>query len=187
MFLLSRPAPSSIDRFVSDSRHHALSYGAVGVTKSRTTQSLDQADVVIGRGPADFARARQALLEWKQFDLGWVELHPRRADVAIGTNVAVLIRHFGFWSLNGCRVVYHAEQNDTRFGYAYGTLPTHAESGEELFEVALDQQTGDVIYRIRATSAPQAWLAWLGQPCVRMLQAQFRRDSAIAMRRAVNA
>ena len=32
-----------------------------------------------------------------------------------------------------------------RFGFAYGTLTNHAESGEELFEVFLDPATGDVI------------------------------------------
>ena len=185
MFLLTRPSQAAIDRFVGASGRHDLSYGAVGVTKPGTTRSLDEADVVIGRGPADFARAQQALLEWRQFDLGWVELHPRSASVDVGTNVAVLIRHLGFWSLNGCRVVYHSEQSNTRYGYAYGTLSTHAESGEELFEVSMDHMSGDVIYRIRATSGPQAMLTWLGQPYVRLLQARFRRESALAMQQAL--
>ncbi|HUQ89511.1 MAG TPA: DUF1990 family protein, partial [Vicinamibacterales bacterium] len=65
------------------------------------------------------------------------------------------------------------------------TLPNHAESGEELFEVYIDPRTDDVIYRIRATSKPQSMLAWLGQPIVRVLQARFRRDSAAAMKRAI--
>jgi uncharacterized protein (UPF0548 family) len=94
--------------------------------------------------------------------------------------VAVGIRHLGFWSLNGCRVVYH-----TTSGYAYGTLPTHAEAGEELFEVLLEPRTEAVVYRIRATSRPFALIARLGQPIVRALQARFRRDSAAAMARAV--
>ena len=71
-----------------------------------------------------------------------------------------------------------------RFGYAYGTLTNHAESGEELFEVFVDPETGDVMYRIRAVSWPQATLARLGQPIVRVLQARFRRHSAAAMARA---
>jgi hypothetical protein len=62
--------------------------------------------VTIGRGQADFERARAALLDWKQFDIGWVEMFPRHASVAAGTIVAVLIRHLRFWSLNGCRVLY---------------------------------------------------------------------------------
>jgi uncharacterized protein (UPF0548 family) len=100
--------------------------------------------------------------------------------------VAVLIRHLGFWSLNGCRVVYSVGGLDdvARFGFAYGTLTNHAESGEELFEVFVDPQTDDVSYRIRAISWPQAKLAQVGQPIVRVLQERFRNQSADAMKRA---
>jgi uncharacterized protein (UPF0548 family) len=119
-----------------------------------------------------------------QFDVGWMELLPHGASIDVGTNVAVLIRHLGFWSLNGCRVVYHVGVG-ARFGYAYGTLSTHAEAGEELFEVSLDAATGDVWYRIRAISRPRAMLARIGTPIVQMLQARFRRDSLSAMRRAL--
>ena len=103
-----------------------------------------------------------------------------------GTVVAVLIRHLGFWSLNGCRVVYGAGSptDGTRFGYAYGTLTNHAEAGEELFEVFIDPATEVVSYQIRATSWPRATLAKLGQPIVRALQARFRSQSAAAMERA---
>jgi uncharacterized protein (UPF0548 family) len=88
--------------------------------------------------------------------------------------------------LNGARVLYTVgSHNGDRFGFAYGTLTNHAESGEELFEVFLNTENGDVKYRIRATSKPQAALAWLGQPIVRALQARFRRDSAAAMNRAM--
>jgi uncharacterized protein (UPF0548 family) len=140
---------------------------------------------VIGRGRADFDRARAALAAWTHFDLGWVELFPRNAPIAPGTNVAVLIRHVGFWSLNGARVVYHLEVDDSRFGFAYGTLPNHAERGEEIFEIALDERSGEVTYRLRAASRPRAALARLGYPIARGLQARFRRDSARAMARAV--
>jgi uncharacterized protein (UPF0548 family) len=164
-----------------------LSYGPVGIVKPESgRKDLDELIVPIGHGPQDLARARSALMAWKQFDIGWVELFPRDAPVTVGTNVAVLIRHFGFWSLNGCRVVYSLGRadNPTRFGYAYGTLPNHAEAGEEIFEVFLDPQTDQVMYRIRATSWANALLARVGQPIVRVLQARFRRHSAEAMRHA---
>jgi uncharacterized protein (UPF0548 family) len=90
--------------------------------------------------------------------------------------------------LNGCRVlrVVGALDDDTRFGFVYGTLTNHAEAGEELFEVGVDPRTDDVLYRIRAISWPRAALARMGRPVVRRLQAQFRRDSAAALRRAVS-
>ena len=54
-----------------------------------------------------------------------------------------------------------------------------------LFVVELDPLTEAVSYRIRAVSWPYALLTHIGQPIVRHLQAQFRRDSAAAMTRAV--
>lgn len=187
MFLVRRPSPQQIDRFLRESQNLPLSYGPSGIVNTDSgRQDLDEVTAAIGRGHVDFERARSALIAWTQFDLGWVETFPKHAPVAVGTVVAVLIRHFGFWSLNGCRVLYGVDGPDdaARFGLAYGTLTNHAESGEELFEVFMDPQTGDVMYRIRATSRPQAMLARVGQPIVRMLQARFRHHSVAAMKRA---
>ncbi len=187
MFLTRRPSPETIDRFLRDSQDLPISYSPIGILDAGTARgNLDETIVAIGRGASDFERARAALVAWKQFDMAWVETFPRQAPVAAGTVVAVLIRHLGFWSLNGCRVLYHVggPGDATRFGYAYGTLTNHAEAGEELFEVFLDPQTDAVMYRIRAVSWPRATLARLGRPIVRVLQARFRRHSAAAIARA---
>jgi uncharacterized protein (UPF0548 family) len=188
MFLARRPSRETIDRFLLDSQDLPLSYGPIGIVGGETARhNLDELTVAIGRGQTDFERARAALIAWQQFDIGWVETFPRHAPVAVGTVVAVLIRHLGFWSLNGCRVLYNVGLDDVdvaRFGFAYGTLTNHAEAGEELFEVFIHPQTDEVMYRIRAISWPQATLARIGQPIVRTLQARFRRDSAAAMKRA---
>jgi uncharacterized protein (UPF0548 family) len=187
MFLAQRPSPLAIDRFLSDSQQRPLSYGPIGIVNGeRSNHDLDEAVVSIGRGPSDFERARAALMAWKQFNIGWVETFPECAPVAVGTVVAVLIRHLGFWSLNGCRVLYTVGGPDdaARFGFAYGTLTNHAESGEELFEVFIDPETDLVTYRICAASWPQAMLARLGYPFARLLQARFRRDSGTAMKHA---
>jgi uncharacterized protein (UPF0548 family) len=190
MFLARYPSREVVARFLDRSRDLPLSYGRpIGLIGAPTTgHRLDEATVAIGRGEKCFARARSALVAWKQFEVGWVETFPRNAPIAIGTEVAVLFRHLGFWSLNGCRILYDAAPADdsTRFGFAYGTLSNHAIAGEELFEVYLDRQTEAVLYHIRATSWPRAVLARAGQPIVRALQRTFRRDSAAAMTRAVN-
>ncbi len=186
MFLARRPSLDTIDRFLRESRDLPLSYDPIGiVTADSVRQDIDQATVAIGHGKADFERAR-ALMAWKQFDIGWIETFPRDAPVEVGTVVAVLIRHLAFWSLNGCRVVYRVgdETEGARFGFGYGTLTNHAESGEELFEVFINPQTDEVVYRIRASSRPQATLARVGQPIVRVLQERFRDHSAAAMKRA---
>ena len=187
MFFARRPSSRDIERVLVDSRRLPLSYRAVGIVNEQPQgKRLDEQYVVIGHGTGDFERARGALLSWEHFNIGWVEIFPPRAQVEVGTVVAVLIRHFGFWSLNGARIVYLVDSNDDRrFGFAYGTLTNHAESGEELFDVFVDAETQQVVYGIRAISWPQAAITHMGQPIVRILQARFRRDSAEAMRRAV--
>ena len=190
MFLIRRPALAAIDRFLRDSQDLPLSYGPIGLVKDvPVDRRFDEQVVAVGRGADDFERARAALMAWKQFDIGWVDLFPRQAPVAIGTVVAVVIRHLGFWSMHGCRVLYQVDDGvaSRRVGFAYGTLTNHAESGEELFEVFLDPATGVVHYRIRAVSWPQSTLARVGEPWVRVLQARFRRDSAAALVRAIRA
>src|SRR6185503_13541656 len=146
MFLAHRPAPAEIERFVDASRALPLSYAPPGLAHTGGAGFvLDEDLATIGSGAAAFSRAVTALLEWRHFALGWVELFPSGAAVADGTVVAVAIRHYGFWSLNGCRVLYQTgERGGSTFGFAYGTLTNHAESGEELFEVRLDAATGDV-------------------------------------------
>jgi len=186
MFLLHRPSAQIIERVLADSRQLPLSYAPVGLAqRSPEKFDVDRTAVVIGKGRADFERATAALVAWKQFDVGWAELFPKHAPIEPGTVVALLIRHLGFWSLNGCRIVYRVgdAESEHRFGFAYGTLSNHAEMGEEIFEVDLNAETGDVTYRIHAASRPRALLARVGYPIARVLQARFRRDSVKAMRR----
>lgn len=147
---------------------------------------MDELRIQIGAGERAYARGVAALREWRQFDLGWTEVFPEGAAISPGTVVAVLIRHAGFWSLNAARIVYSIGGPDApEFGYAYGTLATHAERGEEIFEVRLDDCTGAVTYHLRAASQPRAFLARAGYPITRALQARFRAHSAAAMIRAV--
>jgi uncharacterized protein (UPF0548 family) len=189
VFLMRRPSTAEIGQFLDRSHNLPLSYGPTGIVRHASNiDRLDEQVVTIGHGEADFERARLALASWKHFDIGWTEAFPDQTSIEAGTDVAVLIRHLGFWSLNGARVVYHVGGTDDRaaFGFAYGTLTNHAESGEELFEVFIDGQSGHVMYLIRAVSWPQSALTRIGQPIVRFLQARFRRDSADAMRRAIS-
>jgi uncharacterized protein (UPF0548 family) len=105
--------------------------------------------------------------------------------VTPGTGVAVQVHHLGFWSLNGCRVLYSIGDGETEYGFAYGTLSNHAGSGEEIFLVRRKRRTGNVEYVIRAVSKPRVMLARLGYPLTRSLQARFRQDSSRALRRSM--
>lgn len=185
MFMLHRPSTVEIERFLDSSAPLALSYDVVGMVEQPPAGfDLDELQATIGHGADAFDRARTALANWAHFKLGWLEIVPPDAVPAIGKTVAVVIRHFGLWSINGCRIVARVDEPG-RFCFSYGTLANHAERGEELFEVALNAASGEVIYRIRAASQPRAALARLGYPLVRMLQARCRRESAAAMKRAV--
>src|SRR5215471_3577353 len=186
MFLTRRPTALEIEKFIDQSRDLPLSYARVGIGKeSPGGFKLDCLTAIVGRGKNAFDVARRALTEWRHFDLGWVELYPRPAPVAPGTTVAILIRHAGLWSLNGCRVVYSVGDAHVSAGFAYGTLTNHAEMGEEIFQVSLAADSEEVTYEIRAVSKPRAALARIGYPYVRLCQSRFRRDSLAAMRRAV--
>jgi uncharacterized protein (UPF0548 family) len=187
MFLRVRPSPSRIDDFLHQSRQLQLSYQPVGIAgMPQSGFRIDEARCLLGHGSKIFTSAKEALLSWRQFDLGWVELFPRDAPIEPGTVVVVVVRHLGFWSLNGCRIVYLIGDRDsaTQFGFAYGTLTNHAERGEEIFEVSIDATSQEVSYRIRAASKPRATLARIGYPLTRALQARFRHDSMKAMQRA---
>jgi uncharacterized protein (UPF0548 family) len=99
--------------------------------------------------------------------------------------VGVLARALGL-CLNACRVVYVVEEEEPvrRFAFAYGTLPEHAESGEERFQVEL-LEDDSVWYDILAFSRPNQLLARLAYPYVRRKQKQFARESMLAMKAAV--
>jgi uncharacterized protein (UPF0548 family) len=83
-------------------------------------------------------------------DLGWVSVFPRDTKIRPGAVVAVVVSHFGFWSVNVSRIVF--VENPCSF--AYGTLDEHAESGEEKFTVSWDEADASVWYDVLAFSKP---------------------------------
>ena len=95
----------------------------------------------------------------------------------------MLVHHLGFFSLNACRIVYRGDNDagNKRFGFAYGTLEEHAESGEERFTVEWNRANDKVCYDILAFSRPRQTLARVGYPLSRFLQKQFAEDSKAAM------
>lgn len=97
-------------------------------------------------------------------------------------------RAVGVWWLNACRVVSVVDEAGplSKFGFAYGTLPGHVESGEERFLIEWDRSDDGVWYDIVAFSRPNPFSARLGYPVVRRLQKRFGRDSAASMLRAVS-
>lgn len=139
----------------------------------------DQLRVRIGHGDADFDKAKIAIQRWQMFPKTWTRILPGTPPIQENTTIAMCARFLGIWWRNACRIIYVIDEPN-RYGFAYGTLPAHMESGEELFLVFKDEN-GYVWYEIKAYSRPRHWLAKLAYPLMRLLQARFRRDSAQQM------
>jgi len=187
MLLLRKPTPSTVRDFLAAQARLDFTYAAVGATAAVSPAGyvVDRTRIKLGEGEMVFQEARAALKRWEQFHLGWVEPCPADTPIKVGQEIGVMARIVGLWWLNACRIVYVVEEED-RFGFAYGTLPDHAEMGEERFLIQWDQATGSVWYDILAFSRPRHLLARLGYPWARQVQRRFARDSAAAMVKAVS-
>jgi uncharacterized protein (UPF0548 family) len=185
MFHLRKPSMEAVRRFLDWQARLEFSYPAVGATSAAPPAgyAVDHTRIQLGVGSSVFAEGKAALEQWKHFQLGWVE--PCWPDTAIepGQVVGVLARVCGLWSLSACRIVYVVDERGpvTRFGFAYGTLPEHLESGEERFTIEWRHPDDEVWYDILAFSRPNQLVARIGYPLARRFQRQFARDSAQAM------
>jgi uncharacterized protein (UPF0548 family) len=182
MFRISEPSERDVASFISSQRSLEFTYAEVGATNATLPNgyTVDHNRVQLGHGEAIYRQAVEVLRDWRQFDLGWVTVVPRGVTVEVGATVAVKARAFGTWSLNASRVVYVIDER-RRFGFAYGTLPDHVESGEERFLIEW-LEDDSVWYDILAFSRPHHPLVKLSVPLARMLQKRFARDSLARMK-----
>lgn len=189
MMSFRKPVAESIHRFRQAQAKLDFSYSAVGATAKVPPPGyvVDHTRIKLGSGEETFEAAKSALRRWEHFHLGWVEASPTETPIETGEVVAVTGRVFGLWWLNACRIVYVVDEvgSTVRFGFAYGTLPGHAESGEERFVIEWDRADDCVWYDILAFSRPNYFVTRLGYPFVRCVQKRFARDSAAAMLKAV--
>ena len=183
------PSESDLHRFISQNKNTGFSYPEVG--QSRTDDFVPGYDndlnrVRLGQGEEVYRAAREALQNWEMFPGGWARTGPGVPPVREGETVAMIVRLFGFHWLNGCRIVYTFEEfgEAKKYGFAYGTLPSHIERGEERFSVEM-LPDGSVWYDLRSFSRPRFWLARLGYPIARFFQRRFVKESKRSMQRAV--
>jgi uncharacterized protein (UPF0548 family) len=174
--------------FLDAQRNASLSYGEVGATRTLSPQGydIDHNRVQLGAGKAAFEAGCAALRQWKMFPQPWTRIFPGAPPIREEQVVALLARAMGFYWLNACRIVYVVQEDKPvkRFGFAYGTLPSHVERGEERFVIEW-LEDDSVWYEIRAFSRPRYWMVRLGYPIARRLQRRFARDSKAAMISAV--
>ena len=189
LFRLTAPSEERIRRFISEQKGTGFSYPEVGAsaTIAPTGYNIDHNRVQLGRGEVTWQRATKAIRTWQMFSMPWVKFHWPSAPILAGTDVAVSVHHFGFYSLNACRIVYVVNEDapTKRFGFAYGTLAEHAGRGEERFTVEWNREDDTVWYDILAFSCPRYMFARLGYPLSRSLQRKFAKDSKLAMLQSV--
>jgi uncharacterized protein (UPF0548 family) len=188
MFFIFKPSTSYIEQFINELARKPYSYTELGATASTPPEkyTVDHNRVRLGAGEDVWKRAVEGMNWWEMFNLDWIELCWPDADIHVGTRVAVLIQHFGFYSLNGSRIVYVTDEERDgvkRFGFAYGTTTAHAEIGEERFMLEWHKSDDAVYYDLLAFSRPAHRLAKLGYPLARALQKRFARESMESMTR----
>ena len=190
MFSLTAPTEDEVRRFISKQKDSSFSYPDVGASATAVPAgyNVDHNRVQLGRGENTWQRALGAIRAWRMFSMPWVNLHWQSAPIVVGTDVAVSVHHFGFYSLNACRIVHLVDEGGPvrRFGFAYGTLAEHAESGEERFTVEWNRAADTVWYDLLAFSRPRQMLARLGYPLSRSLQKRFAEGSKAAMMNAAS-
>lgn len=188
MFRFHSPDAGSVERFLKSQRERKYSYCHQGKTAGTPPKGfqVDHTRVKLGHGIETFEAAKEALGKWQQFELGWVAARPTTTTIREGETVCVIGKAAGMYWLNATRIVYVIDDplNTPKFGFAYGTLPAHMETGEERFLVEMDDR-GDVWYDILAFSRPKRWIVWLLHPYMRKLQKQFAHDSAARMKQVV--
>ena len=189
MFRLHEPNDQELDAFLDIERHKEFSYPDLTATKAEPPNhyKIDHNKIKLGSGQRVFSNALRALYSWQMFKTSFTRLYPN-VKPQEGVVVAVIVKHLGFYSVNPSRVVYllnEEVEGVIRVGFAYGTLTSHAERGEERFLIIWNRETNDVYYDLLAFSKPNNWLVWSGYPYVRALQKRFAQESLQAMLRAV--
>ena len=191
LFTFKKPTEATLRKFIAQQAAYGYTYAAVGATAHIVPKdyAVDRTRMELGEGAEVFDLAKAALQRWEHFRLGWVDVWPAHTPLVKGEVVAIMGRMLGIYSLNSCRIVYTVDESQpiVRYGYAYGTLPRHIESGEERFLIEWDMVTNKVFYDIIAFSRPNYLLAWLIYPLIRYGQKRFASDSATSMIRAVRA
>ena len=190
MYLLKKPSDERISEFISSQSRLAFTYPSIGATRNGDHPKgflVDHNRIHLGSGEATFEAAKRALCNWEHYRFAWIEIHRPDDGPAPDQTVGVLARALGLWVVNACRVVYAIEEVNPlrRFAFAYGTLPEHAECGEERFQVE-QRDDSSVWYDILAFSRPNQLFARLAHPYVRRKQKQFAIESMQAMKIAVN-
>lgn len=186
---MTRSAPVRVlpARTAAALRRQGYTYAPVGGTRGELPPGFDhlRRSRVIGHGGRAFDAATQAVLSWQVQRGAGIRIEASCPVATEGTLVVLHLGHRPVAIAAPARVV-HVVDEDTRRGFAYGTLPGHPESGEECFLV--EQRTdGAVTFTVTAYSRAGSLLTRAAGPANRAFQ-RFMADRYLrTLRRLVAA
>lgn len=177
MFMVRRPSDARMSQILAEVGDASLTYADVTATAHPDDLPAGyhhvRAGTVLGRGERAFTAAVAGMRGWQLHRRQGFRVVPSDPPITVGTVVAVDVPLAALHVIATCRITWVVDEPD-RFGFGYGTLPVHPESGEEAFVV--ERRTpghgGDVTLAITAFSRPRHPLVRLGGPIARWQQAR---------------
>jgi uncharacterized protein (UPF0548 family) len=128
----------------------------------------DHYEVELGKGLESFERAVRGLKAWEAHHLPGIRIFPANEAIRQGASVVITLGLPFIALVAPCRIVGVIDE-ETRWGFAYGTLPGHPEQGEEAFIVSISPDE-TVRFEISAFSRPAGLLVRMSGPLGRNLQ-----------------
>jgi uncharacterized protein (UPF0548 family) len=158
-------------QLVDDLKSAEPTYSDIGATlagKQPDGFHHDRYETLLGQGHESFQRAVTGLKTWKAHRLPGMGVFPDHQKIITGATVVVTLGTPIVALAVPCRIVSVID-GQTRWGFAYGTLPGHPEQGEEAFIVSMSpDQT--VRFEIEAFSRSGDPLVRLSGPIGRGIQ-----------------
>ena len=186
MFRIRTPDARHLSHFLARERTSPLTYTEVGASFDRDLPDgyhHVRASTDLGHGDQVWTRACAGIRAWAAHRGAGITIAPADAPIEEGTTVAVITAVGPVRVLAACRIVRVVDEPN-RFGFAYGTLPSHPEEGEEHFVVTRND-AGAVRFDVVAFSRPHDLLTKLGGPIPRRLQARATQQYLQGVRDAV--
>jgi uncharacterized protein (UPF0548 family) len=176
-----------MQRLVEDLHDAQPTYGDIGgalVGNRPNGFHFDRYEIDLGHGTETFQRAIAGLKGWEAHRLPGVRVFPNDQEIQIGATVIITLGTSLISLAAPCRIVSIIDE-ETRWGFAYGTLPGHPERGEEAFVVsmALDEK---VRFEVVAFSRPNDLVVRLSGPIGRAIQTSGTNGYLRALRRFVD-
>ncbi len=172
VFHFSKPTTAQLKEIHESQRSEDITYTGVGLTLESLPDAYHhlRAERVIGSGADLFSRGQNAIRSWTaQAELGLV-LEPSVPEFREGAVLvfALPMKPSGLWATGACRIMRVIDE-PLRFGFIYGTLPHHPESGEEAFLVH-HREDGTVSFTVTAFSRAKSLPMRAAGPIGRIIQ-----------------